>query len=104
LEGDASKKGVYQERRSRQAADNSDQPPARQSTPVRLAGPTLGHKIGYVCLVANIKYFLRDKSRVMRVSVETIEDDFARFWDWIGAEGDRAAALAERLFGARLYS
>lgn len=43
----------------------------------------------------NIHAFLRDKSRVMTVRLETGAEDFARFWEWIGATGDAAAAAAE---------
>ena len=46
-------------------------------------------------MLANIESFLKDKSHVLHVSVERCEDDFARFWQWIGAEGALAAALAE---------
>lgn len=46
-------------------------------------------------MLANIEQFLRDKPNVMKVSLESIEDDFSRFWDWIGADGDKAAALLE---------
>lgn len=44
---------------------------------------------------ANIDLFLRDKSYVMRVAIEEAEDWFPEFWEWVGAEGDRAAALRE---------
>jgi hypothetical protein len=46
---------------------------------------------------ANIALFLRDKdpSHVMTVQLEHAKEDFARFWDWIGAEGDLEAALRE---------
>ena len=44
---------------------------------------------------ANIRHFLKDKTRVMRVAVETAEEDFRAFWGWIGAEGDLDAAVAE---------
>ncbi len=44
---------------------------------------------------ANIAAFLRDKSRVMTMRWEYGKQDFQRFWDWIGAEGDPEAALAE---------
>jgi len=43
----------------------------------------------------NIRVFLAGKPRTMTVRLETAATDFSRFWDWIGAEGDRAAALAE---------
>jgi hypothetical protein len=43
----------------------------------------------------NIVAFLRDKTHVMDVHLESARDDFRTFWDWIGAEGDLDAALAE---------
>lgn len=43
----------------------------------------------------NIELFLRDKTRKMDFRMETGREDFQRFWDLIGAEGDREAALAE---------
>lgn len=43
----------------------------------------------------NIRLFLRDKSQVMTFHVEKAATDFPRFWEWIGAEGDRAAGAAE---------
>ncbi len=43
---------------------------------------------------ANIRCFLRDKSQVMEARLENLEEDFIRFWHWIGAEGDLAAARA----------
>ena len=44
---------------------------------------------------SNIELFLRDKTRKMDFRMETGREDFQRFWDLIGAEGDREAALAE---------
>lgn len=44
---------------------------------------------------ANIELFLKDKPRVLRVRLENAKEDFCRFWQWIGAEGDLSAALAE---------
>jgi hypothetical protein len=44
---------------------------------------------------ANIRQFLRDKSRVTRVRLEHAEADFREFWKWIGAEGSFDQALAE---------
>jgi len=44
---------------------------------------------------ANIALFLRDKSNVMTFRLEQAQAHFRAFWDWIGAEGDLAAALAE---------
>ncbi len=44
---------------------------------------------------SNIRHFLRDKPHQMHFSLETAQADFARFWEWIGAEGDKQAALAE---------
>jgi hypothetical protein len=43
----------------------------------------------------NIRAFLRGKPRTMLVRLEAAEEDFPRFWDWIGADGDLAAAGAE---------
>jgi hypothetical protein len=44
---------------------------------------------------ANIRAFLRGKPNRMGARLETIADDFRRFWEWIGAEGDLDAALEE---------
>ncbi len=44
---------------------------------------------------ANIRAFLRDKPHRIEFRLEHAAEDFARFWDWIGAEGDLDAALAE---------
>jgi hypothetical protein len=46
-------------------------------------------------VTANIALFLRDKPHVLQVRLEHAQDDFRRFWAWIGAQGDLAAALAE---------
>ncbi len=42
----------------------------------------------------NIRHFLRDKTHVMTMQLETIAADFDRFIDWIGATGDLPAARA----------
>jgi hypothetical protein len=44
---------------------------------------------------ANIQLFLQDKTQQMEFQLEHAEEDFARFWDWIGAEGKLDDALAE---------
>jgi len=44
---------------------------------------------------ANIKLFLRDKTKKIDVSLETAKTDFADFWQAINAEGDLTAALKE---------
>ena len=44
---------------------------------------------------SNIKLFLKDKTRKMDVTVETIRNDFKNFWMAIGAEGDLEEALKE---------
>lgn len=44
---------------------------------------------------ANITHFLRDKSHQMQFRLEQAQEDFPRFWEWVGAEGDLQAALAE---------
>ena len=46
-------------------------------------------------VTTNITAFLKTKSKVITVRVETIAQDFPAFWDWIGAEGDLNAAMAE---------
>ncbi|MCB9301026.1 MAG: hypothetical protein H6566_10290 [Lewinellaceae bacterium] len=43
----------------------------------------------------NIEYFLRDKPNQMTISLENIQEDFPRFWEWIGAQGDLEAAVRE---------
>ena len=47
---------------------------------------------------SNIRFYLRDKTQVMTIEIESIAEAFPRFWERIGAEGDLDAALAE--FGA----
>jgi hypothetical protein len=42
-------------------------------------------------VTANIDEFLKDKPHV-HVTLEAIDDDFVRFWEWIGGEGDLGAA------------
>lgn len=42
---------------------------------------------------ANIALFLRAKPHQMVFRLEHAHDDFQKFWQWIGAEGDLAAAL-----------
>ena len=46
-------------------------------------------------VTANIEAFLRGRDNGLTVHLETVSDDFPRFWQAIGAEGDLAAALAE---------
>lgn len=46
-------------------------------------------------ITSNIEFFLRDKTKVMTMNVETMDTDFPAFWDWIGATGDLDAAMAE---------
>ena len=46
-------------------------------------------------VTANIELFLRDKSQVMRIDIETARQTFPEFWKRIGAEGDLEAALEE---------
>jgi hypothetical protein len=49
----------------------------------------------YRTVNANIVAFLRDKTMRMTFSLESAKEDFERFWHFIGAKGDLAAALAE---------
>lgn len=44
---------------------------------------------------SNIRHFLKDKTRVIRVRIEHAEEDFSAFWDLVGAEGSLEDALAE---------
>lgn len=44
---------------------------------------------------ANIRLFLKDKPHQMAFALENAQEDWLRFWAWIGADGDRDAALAE---------
>jgi len=44
---------------------------------------------------SNIEAFLKNKSKKMAFSLENAKDDFRRFWEFIGAEGDLSAALTE---------
>lgn len=43
----------------------------------------------------NIRHFLRDKSHVLPMRLESLSEDWPRFCDWIGAEGDLQAAATE---------
>jgi len=49
----------------------------------------------YDAVEANIRLFLKDKSHVLTVHLEDIENGFTRFWEEIEAEGDFPAAVAE---------
>ena len=63
-----------------------------------LQGTPTAHEVAldYLDTVeANITHFLRDKSHQMHFRLEQAQEDFPRFWAWIGAEGDLQAALAE---------
>jgi hypothetical protein len=44
---------------------------------------------------ANIRLFLKDKSRKMSFALENAKSDFRKFWNLVGAEGDLDAALKE---------
>ena len=46
-------------------------------------------------ITQNILHYLKDKTHVMQIRLETAEQDFAHFWDWIGASGNPDAAFAE---------
>lgn len=46
-------------------------------------------------ITQNIHHYLADKTHVLTMRLETIDHDFATFWDWIGASGTPDAALAE---------
>ena len=42
---------------------------------------------------SNIQHFLKDKPNQMEMNLETVQADFEKFWNWIGAEGDYQQAL-----------
>jgi len=44
---------------------------------------------------SNIDFFLKDKTHKMNFSLENAKHDFEVFWEFISAEGDLQAALAE---------
>ena len=44
---------------------------------------------------SNIKLFLKDKSNMMDISLETIQSDFTEFWQRINAQGNLDNALDE---------
>lgn len=43
----------------------------------------------------NVRQFLKDKTHAFHFEFEKADDHFRKFWEWIGAEGDLDAALAE---------
>ncbi len=43
----------------------------------------------------NIEHFLSDKSKVMAINLETIEEDFGKLWNQIHAEGNFQSAIKE---------
>lgn len=58
--------------------------------------PLIDYCRDYVDTVTrNIALFLKDKTHVMTMRLETLEADFDRLAEWIGAEGDLAAARAQ---------
>lgn len=46
-------------------------------------------------VTANITHFLADKSQVMEMHLETLQDDFPKFWEKIDATGDLEKALED---------
>lgn len=44
---------------------------------------------------ANVAFFLRSKTHVLRFSLERAVSDWRQFWNWIGAEGDFNASVGE---------
>lgn len=44
---------------------------------------------------ANIAHYLKDKRHTMAFRLENAQEDFRKFWHWIGAEGDLEQALTE---------
>jgi len=44
---------------------------------------------------SNIDLFLKDKTKKMEFNLETAKEDFEKFWNLIGAEGNLEAGLKE---------
>lgn len=58
--------------------------------------PVIDFARDYVDTVTeNIRHFLRDKSHVMTMTLETLGPDFDRFVDWSGSTGNLDAARAQ---------
>ncbi|TQE98781.1 MAG: hypothetical protein FKY71_12035 [Spiribacter salinus] len=49
----------------------------------------------YDTVNANIEMFLKDKDSQLTVWLNNAEEGFASFWNQIGAQGDKAAAIRE---------
>lgn len=49
----------------------------------------------YDTVNTNITHFLKDKTRKIIINLDNIEEDYVRFWDAIGAEGDIDSAINE---------
>ncbi len=43
----------------------------------------------------NVRHFLSDKTHVLEICIENIEEDFVKFWELINASGDLDSALRE---------
>jgi len=59
------------------------------------ADPMEVSKDYYETVNKNIKAFLKDKTKVMKFSLENAKEDFRKFWALIGAKGNLSAALSE---------
>ncbi len=49
----------------------------------------------YDTVTSNIELFLKDKTKKLNFNLENAKEDFKKFWEFIGAEGNLDAALAE---------
>jgi len=49
----------------------------------------------YDTVNSNIEHFLKDKTRKMEFNLENAKEDYKKFWELVGAEGDLDAAMAE---------
>lgn len=49
----------------------------------------------YDTVNSNIELFLKDKPNQLSFSLENAEEDYRKFWEAVGAEGDLKAALSE---------
>ena len=69
----------------------------KKSTPENLGSDEIAHLADDFLdsIDANIRYFLKDKPHQMEFRVENHKEDFARFWEFIYAEGQYKKGLAE---------
>lgn len=66
-----------------------------QSSRTRNTSDAESFALDYIDTVTeNIEMFLSRRKTHMHMKLENAEEDYARFWDWAGLEGNREAAIA----------